>query len=114
MRICAGLFLIAISVNMFIYGISSYGHSKPLRLWSFRRMFYLFTICLWATGLALFGMSMVFVQLQPIANAITGVAVILMIFTPCSTPVFNTNRLLWIVRTIFFAATGASYLLRIL
>jgi hypothetical protein len=115
-----GLFAFAI-----IYGvlwvrmsIKLYCAAIPIRSWCRRRMCYLGVNSLWGIGYVAFGLASfiphpVFVK---VCYSICGVSNWLMVFAPCTTPIFNTNSALRVIRALMFVGVGAlpvAYVLRV-
>ena len=110
MNVASGLMsiiFILYSIVLFVYGISSYWQSKPLRRWNAKKTYYLFTVCSWAVGHLMMGVAGFWGGLIPVAKTIYGLSFILMIFAPCSMPIFNENTTLKVVRGFSFALVGA-------
>ena len=95
------------SLVLFAYGIQTYWQSKPFRLWSGKRAYYLFAVCAWALGFLLVGVSDLWEPMKQVAYAVYGASWFLMIFVPCSVPIFNENPTLKMIRAPVFAIVGA-------
>jgi hypothetical protein len=98
--------LVIWGVWLIFVGFNKYYKYLPISKWSFKRIYYMFAYCMWGLGFAAMGLGGFFPQIARTAQIFYGVSFMLMVFAPCGMKIFNTERVLKIIRTTLFLLLG--------
>ncbi len=102
-------FMVVYGILLILSATKHYWQGRPLKFWSTWRAYNFCTISAWGLGFILIGVTDIWPPLKPVAYIFSGTTCLMMIFAPCSMPLFNRNLGLKIIRGLVFAAVGALF-----
>ena len=90
----------------------TYWSAKPFKYWSKKRLYCILATSFWSVSITLAGLSFVLTgQIAHITTMMLGMSCLCMLPVPCSTPIINTNKLLWPLRQLMFLILGVLLIL---